>query len=93
MRLLVQIGTVFLRALIHACDNEKTLGEKRERVDDSGARLRGKRSDYGSVGTYFLVLRHFVTGMDAGGPGNTTSLKVETKFPRGGRKLTPERTG
>lgn len=64
----------------------ETEGEKSERVDNNGARLRGKGSDYSSVGHTFLVLKHFVTGMDAGGP--RTSLKVETKFPDGWKELT-----
>ena len=37
--------------LIHARDNEKTVGEKGEYDDDNNrAHLKGKRSDYGNVG-------------------------------------------
>lgn len=69
------------------------VGEKSERVDNNGARLRGKRERLRQRGTYFLVLRHFVTGMDAGGPRTRRRLKLKQSSSTVEGTDSPERTG
>lgn len=52
-------------------------------VDNNRERLSAReKAQLQHRGTYFLDLRHFVTGMDAGGPGTRRRLKLKQSSTR-----------